>query len=192
MDEWCEEHNIFAKNWKQNDPLWIYSITDYWDQNVYDAAQDEIEKYNMLDTCRKRLEQIQGRHVSKEHAAEWFEAYGRQQLEEDYEPKQDSIDSLIIAGGQHYDVLTFALFQTAQHLFPDANSMCVTVTRGANEEYPVVLIPDQKLVFDLLGYYFKTREGVNTLLPDKKYVCALQSVLLDSDSDDWFDTDDYL
>ena len=76
-------------------------------------------------------------------------------LEKRAEPRPGTLDSLVLMGGR--DFLAEALALVAAILFP-RDHVYLAYANGQRRKGLRVIIPERRLVFDLVDFYLKTRE----------------------------------
>lgn len=154
MQNWCRDHAYYEPDgtkpvYKHGDPLWKFSRTDYWATKHMDAANDYVEQNDCVAKFKRTMEQ-QGRKFSDDDAA--YEAFFEICFDDIcslFEPKPDTLESMImIMGGQF---LYPAMAEAARVM--ELDDYIVQTEEG------VVLLPGKKLVFDFTGYYFDVVEG---------------------------------
>jgi hypothetical protein len=172
MATWCENEAYYITDehgnkktpiWTKGEPLWHLSRTDYWSNQLDKKAQYEIAQYDLVNTFHNRLEQVLGQTFTKDLITQLFHEKCYDYIYDHYKPKPDTIDSLILVLGKNY--ISTALLTVAELLFPD----CEVCFENHNTAGDTILIKEHKLVFDLLDYYYTTRDGDSCLLPDEEY-----------------------
>lgn len=156
MKVWCKHEAYFDSDgkkpkWNKGSPLWNLSRTDYHSTKMLDKANEKNDREQIVETYRKQMEIKTGKKIDDdefdEMCIELFE-----KLEEEFEPKPGTIDSLILVMGKNY--LTRTLKYCAKQLFPNDN---VKVIKDSDNS-DMILVLNQRIVFDLLNYYFSTRD----------------------------------
>jgi hypothetical protein len=166
IQDWCENHAFLMPDgsnpaWKRGAPLWRLSRTDYWHQKNNAAAEEYVERNGCLAKFKRTMEQ-QGRVFRDRHTAwEAFYEICWDQIIKDVEPKPDTLESMILVmgGGFLYNALSTA----ARRMFPVED---VIYAKGG-----MVLLPEQKLVFDFMTYYYDVVDsgGKPVLQSDAEY-----------------------
>ena len=164
MDTWCATQAHFEADgsrptWTEGEPLWHLSKTDYWGTKIQDAADKDIER---ATACAKKTLSAQGLDLNEYRKRQWGPG-DREEYEDEpdelwdrmfeeimsrHEPKPGTIESLILFLGRNF--MCRALLKTAQLMFGEEE--CGLFEEPCGDE--VVLIPNQKLAFDLLYYFF--------------------------------------
>ena len=169
MDNWCKTEAYFVNNherptWNIGEPLWNLSRTDYHESKIMDKANQYVEDNNMLNIYKKRMREILNvKFKNNEDAYEHFSNMCFENIMDMFKPKKGSIDSLILVMGKHY--IEDALMECAVKLFPDEEIV--------NDDESI-LIPGQKLVFDLFDFYWTKNGSTKFLQKDEYYddMCA--------------------
>jgi len=171
MDSWCATEAYFEPDgsrptWTEGEPLWHLSRTDYWSTKILEAANEEMER---AEACAKKTLSAQGLDLNEYRKRQWGPG-DREEYEDEpdelsnrmfeeimsrYEPKYGTIESLILYMGRNF--MCYALLKTAQLMFGEEACGLFEEPCGDN----VVLVPGQKLVFDLL-YYFISKDSKDT------------------------------
>ena len=170
MDTWCATHAPSSfkaegsrPTWTEGQPLWHLSRTDYWSTKIQDAAAEDLQR---ADACAKKTLSAQGLDLNEYRKRQWGpndreeyedepdELWIRmfQEITRRHQPKPGTIESLILFMGRNF--MCHALLKTAQLMFGEEECGLFEEPCGANAGDDVVLIPNQKLVFDLLYYFF--------------------------------------
>ena len=171
MDDWCQTHAYFVNGnerptWNKGEPLWHLSRTDYHYSKMMDQANDKVEKDHIFQTYKKRMGEITGRKFDD---FDDDDIYNRcfDEIMEEFKPKRHTIDSLILVHGKNY--ISNALFESAQLLFPDDDIMNFT-----SSDSEIIINVSKKIVFDLLDFYFSTRDQPIPI--DEDYINELMNV----------------
>jgi hypothetical protein len=176
MDSWCRSHayDTDARGnrpaWREGDPLWHLSRTDFWDINIRDSVDSHIDKNRMVEHMSRTMKNVMARpNITKDRCVDTLYAVLQSSGEYDllyerYSPKPDTIESLILVLGKNH--LSHALFHVANMLFPDDDLVLTT----DEEQIDIILVPDKHVVFDLLDFFYAKYELVEDLLrPDADY-----------------------
>lgn len=159
--------------WRRGDALWEYSKTDYWVEKHVNLAFEHIEEHGLVQKYARTKRNL-GFCLTDEQAFEGFLETCFGEIEEQFHPKPGSLESLIMISGKNF--IMPVLYEVAELIFGN----CIMV-----EDYDenwVVLVPDQKIVFDLYNWYFETREGDDMWMDDECYDIFLD-MALNSDTD---------
>lgn len=153
MQNWCEHNAYFEPDgskpkWKRGDPLWHLSRTDYWATRNMEAADEYIKQSDCFGKFKRSMEQ-QGRRFANDEAA-WdaFHDICMAQIDADFAPRPDTLETLIMVMGGEF--LYDALAATAHDM------KLGEVVRAPDG---MVLLPGKKLVFDHMSYFFDVVEG---------------------------------
>jgi hypothetical protein len=179
MNNWCTEELHSRQTYERGDPLWTFSKTDYWFTKLNDAAWEEVHKYNMIETFHKRMKQLYGKNYTddKDLVFEHFDETWHNAIMEQYAPKPDTLESMIMIMGKNYLSDTFnkvakiiynqSDYDSDEEVYgtPTDN---IIYTHYGNED-SIILISSEKIVFDLYDYYFSKIDGKSLLQPDKYY-----------------------
>lgn len=164
MLDWCFERAPYTADgvrptWHPGDPLWHLSCTNHWDAIITDRVDAKMDVL-FPDPYRayKRTMEAQFLPVVSEETfhdtiffEEWHSTYDK--VYKECQPRHGTLESLVLVMGSNY--LVFALAVTACLLFPDKRVFIVR--NGTGNDF--VVLPDDGIVFDLIGYYNKTRLG---------------------------------
>jgi hypothetical protein len=153
MNHWCDRHTNM-KRYERGDQLWKFSNYDYWEsEESYEAIEEsfnEVEKYGMVNTYKKRMKEVLDyKYDSSELNDSYIFSTCADAIRTKFTPKDDSIESFIMYGGKKY--IFKALFQVSIILFK--NSQLIIPAEVYPENNKFVLIPEEKIVFDLYDYY---------------------------------------
>lgn len=161
MHYWCRHvittQNGAGRSWHIGEPLWnLSSKKQYWETKILDKIYEEVERYSMFQTFLKRTHDIRGKKFKDmELAYSAFVSTCFDALFEEFQPRPNTIESLILVGGKNF--LTSSLHETASMLFPDDIIIWTSDTKNNN----VLLIPEHHIVFDMVEFYFATRDRKN-------------------------------
>lgn len=154
MNDWCSGT---AMSWHTNEPLWQLSRHEYWSRenkerlrNYVAATYGPHGHVHHSDAMRRaaNIEISQGA----------WDALLQERFYEESLPQPGTLDSLVLVDGEEY--LHDALLETATALFPESGIFSVD-PQGAS----YVVVPNEHLVLDLLGFYWYTREGDRSCSP---------------------------
>lgn len=172
MVDWCEHQAYYEYDhdgtktkpkWRRDTPLWTLSRTDYWDTRITKTINDDTTReFRCYQEALKRAGLLRSHrtfHTDSDSDSDpddedednrWMSFFHHKTdlLYHLNSPRSDSIDSFIMIMGKLY--LLDAMRKAAQILFPECDIICTEET---------VLIADEKLIFDLFGYYFETTDG---------------------------------
>lgn len=163
MEKWCETEAYLEKDdetgencppiYDPKKPLWRYSKTDFWDFKITEETNDFMEKEKIMEKYREKVKNETGRELDfeGEDEDEFFRIFNKHTSQ--FEPKTDTLESFIMIMGKN--CLSFPLFETAKKLFPK-NSVVRVKDENKNV---IILIPEEKIVFDIYDYFFCTREN---------------------------------
>ena len=165
MDYWCK-HEAYVEldnntpTWNIGDPLWHLSRSDYWLEKISQKVENKMERENTVAVYKKRMEAIYGFPIFTNDIADnddppLYETIYKtcyDAIWEDFEPKKGTIDSLIMIMGNNY--MTDALYLAAKKLFPTNHVLYDEDQYGTR----TILIVEKFIVFDLMGFYFQTRD----------------------------------
>lgn len=169
MAEWCRSEAYYTADgsrptWCKGEPLWQLSRTDYWDNKFLVESQRIDEetngprRYKYFADAMRRAANIEYGDEDEMHKAYYTIVLER--IQKSMEPKPGTLESLVLFMGRNY--IHEALLTTASLLFGEEN-----VSEEENsEEGLFVVVDDQRLVFDLLGYYFWTRDNDRHFVPE--------------------------
>lgn len=163
MHEWCAEHAPQTTDgpatWKPGDPLWHLSACSYWDDLIAMRTYDlfHVTYPNAYDNYVKAM---RARGLPCLMSADaFFDSEGvceeLDRLEERVQPRPGTLDSLVLMGGR--DFLAEALAVTAAILFPD-DHVYLAYANGQRRKGLRVIIPERRLVLDMVDFFLKTRE----------------------------------
>lgn len=132
-------------NYRRGTELWEYSDDrdDYWEEKLSAEADAYINDKNVLGKLEKTLSHL---GLSGLH----YVTNVKQEVYEQHKPKRDSIHALIFPDGPN--TLCNSLYETARILFPNSK-IILARSRSVFSPY-VVYILEEKIVFDLYGYYY--------------------------------------
>jgi len=177
MDNWCineafYEHKadgtMVKPTWSKGEPLWHLSRTDYHDIQISKRADEHIEKDRMVYHYKKTMENIFQTKYTKMLEDDLYEEFSLICYEKIYEecsPKLHTIDSLILFMGRNF--ISHALLACAEKLFPNNDVVFYSgKSKNPNDE---IYICEQKIVFDLLNFYYVTRNNYK-IIPKPKYI----------------------
>jgi hypothetical protein len=185
MTNWCKNHTKDMK-YKRGDQLWTFSETDYWSKNyndeVINEAMDEVCEYEMVNTYYKRMKEILGDSYDrcKDKDDDIFQICMSAVMKK-FTPKNDSLESLIMISGKNY--IIESLYEVAKIIF---RNKIIVLVDDADENNNFILIPSEKIVFDLFDYYFEREDETDIRLKsDDYYDC-----MCDYDENDEIDETD--
>lgn len=147
--------------WKKNDPLWSICTSQYWVDKLCEKVELYIDEHDLMTKYKKRMEQIQCRKFPSDIdtiIALWDSFYSScyDILIKEVEPKPHTLESLVLVDGKNY--ISYVLYEIAKQLFPN-DDVIVTHYKCHCD---MILVVQKKIVFDLLGFYFYTREKETT------------------------------
>ena len=192
MDNWCineafYEHKadgtMVKPTWSKGEPLWHLSRTDYHATKISDIVSERIKNERMVYHYKKTMEQI---FPKKYHKISNYDLHSEfsinffSKIYEECSPKPHTIDSLILFMGKNY--ISDALHECALKLFSndEVNFYHGNGNRGKKDN-DEIYIREQKIVFDLLDFYYVTRDN-SKIVPKPKYIPGVWGSSIDSES----------
>jgi hypothetical protein len=154
VNDYCAGSELL---WNKSEPLWQLSRGAYWsrENNV------RLEKYVAAEygpNGRRHLAEALCRAANIKTPRGAWDLLMQEKLYQESLPRPGTLESLVLIEGEEY--LHDALLATASSLFPECRVFSVDVA-GAS----YVVLPDVRLVMDLLGFYWYTREGDSSCSP---------------------------
>jgi hypothetical protein len=145
-----------GRTWRANEPLWPLSPCSYW-------SSDNIERFahgwKHYRSAMQRAANIRPSH------GVWADIV-QERIHEELLPLPCTLESLALISGGEY--IHQALLKTAECMFPDSRIFSV-----ASEDVDYVVLADEKLILDLLGYYSYTRDRDDAFAPQRFYELLL-------------------
>lgn len=99
MGLWGVPYND-VKPWKRGDSLWKYSRTDYWANKIMCEANEYVEENRMVHQYAKTMRDL-GFKLSKEQVEEGFSQTCLPEIEEKFDPKHGTLESIILIMGKN-------------------------------------------------------------------------------------------
>lgn len=169
--------------WKRGDDLW--SLTNHWFEKAHKLATKEMEDYNMISNYKKTMQQhFPRKTLSEDWMLSFYNVCYTDVLQRHF-PKPKTMQSLVVVPSdyRHKQCMTGALFDVAIELFQEEDAYVIEVSGLEVDDLKidsVVLVYEQKIVFDLVGYYMHTIEKDEDykLMPDRVYdiMCYLEMI----------------
>lgn len=170
MDNWCI-YEAFYKHqsdgtmvkpiWSKGEPLWHLSRTDYHATKIWNISNKRIENERMITNYEKRMIEIcpsKYTKMSKDEINIEFYDICSEKINDECSPKPHTLESLILVMGKNY--ISDALFACAEKLFPNNDIIYYhgngNIDKTDNDQ---IYIYDHKIVFDLLDFYYVTRDN---------------------------------
>lgn len=146
IEEWLHERNI-CYVWQKNEPLWFLTESNYWDERASYLANNHIISQNVTKHFKTSFNHATG-YVFKnnDEARSLMNKLVTPHIQSDFYPKDNTLESLVLLGGKNY--VSNALYRVCIELFPN-DRVIYTLDNQMND---AILLPDQKMVFDLEGY----------------------------------------
>ena len=180
MDNWCisqayykhlDDGTMVKPTWSKGKPLWNLSRTDYHHTHISNVVEDRIEKERMVYHYKKSMEQVlpsKYRKMSHDDLYEEFCMICFKNIFDECSPKPHTIESLILVMGKNY--ISDALHACALKLFPDNEVIFYNGNgRNSDTDNDEIYILEKKIVFDLLDFYYVTRDN-SKIIPKPKYI----------------------
>jgi hypothetical protein len=206
MEQWQEDNPTYTytgdthklRTYERGDPLWEFGRTDYWACKISPDDDDEtdiaarafvksltnVHPGLIFRGATKPGRLVPERDMDLELNYYMLSNVPNELYEQQYKknaPKPDSLESMIMMMGKNF--IREPLLTSAYILFGDAE--LIKDVDGNS----LILIPHEKIVFDLYNFYFITRDNDTNssfvLQKDEYY----DSKINDDDDDD--DDDDY-
>ena len=141
MNQWCQAYNPKIA-------LWQYTKTKYWETKIKrQIAKDAISNNCLIQYKRTMQNILLIKYNDNTTLLNCYVEKVYKNMYHEFKPQDGTIDSFILQNGQN--CIAPVLFETAIQLYPDT---MVKLVKDMNDN-DVVLIPEYKLVFDLLGFY---------------------------------------
>jgi hypothetical protein len=180
MDNWCineasytymDDGTLIESTWSKGKPLWHLSRTNYHYTHVCNVVEDRIKKERMVYHYKKSMEQVFPSKYIKMSYGDLYEEFSSicfENIINECSPKPHTIESLILVMGKNY--ISGALHACALKLFPD-NKVIFYNGNGKNSDTDndEIYILEKKIVFDLLDFYYVTRDN-SKIVPKPKYI----------------------
>lgn len=188
-----------SRLYNRGDSLWKFSNDDgdYWMDKIHNNEEDFDADLNSFVKSIANVHPclvVRGKEMipSRQKLIEFFmdnEAYEEHIIRqhEKNAPKKETIDSMIMIGGKSY--LTKPLYIAATMLFYGHQVFVVEDIDGNDQ----ILIPGQKIVFDLYNFYFITRDkdtNPSVVLQSDEYYDSKFGVI-DEYNEMYYSSDDY-
>lgn len=135
--------------WRKNDPLWQL-VEDGWFWSRWGYRMQMLEEATYGKDIRKHSKSAICRAANikaSEGFVDVLVARLREDLYKESRPKPGTLDSLLLIPRR--ELLHTALLETACHLVPDSRIFSLDIESGS-----YVVLPDEHLVLDLLGFYW--------------------------------------
>jgi hypothetical protein len=175
----------WSDSWKKGDPLWNLGNSDYWAFKAHDRMNASLKaEHGGWDACIRNYRRAiangcRKTYTSKRAAQHAFCEVVLDKIWNDFEPRNGTVESLIMPDGE--SLLIPALEEMARRMFPDKE---IYVSQLTDYEVPKVLILDDSIVFDLIGFFMWTREANKDYDPANIYIEELDQSDSEADSDD--------
>jgi hypothetical protein len=171
MQYWCEFQafpNIddSVPQWRKGDPLWHLSRTDYWNVKICRQVDAHLDRNKYYENYKQSMERVYGKPLK--HCQNSFDYLMMVSGEYDnlygfYSPQPDTIESLILVSGKNH--ISECLYTIACDIFRNQEVLMVKDDRNND----MILIPEEKKVYDLLDFYYWKYDNVSSLLKDTSY-----------------------
>lgn len=164
--------------WQRGDPVWFLTSSNYWDRR----AEIKIQERHMMQKYKKSFSNATGyRFVSNQDLYTKFYKFVYPKIQYDLFPKPNTLESLVLIGGN--EAISSAMYNIALSL---CNNSEVVSVYDEEEEHRWILMPQQKIVFDIEGYYMynKSRDPRYSLASFNSLLDHLTIWNIDSDSND--------
>jgi len=191
--------------YERGDPLWEFGRTDYWACKIYEDPRDKDETDITVKAFAKSMMNVHpgllirgkpkpGRvmpECDEDLVGQFYTTSGAMSEQMDRQhakraPKPDTLESMIMMMGKNF--IRDPLFVAAEMLFGDA--ILIKDIDGNS----LILIPHEKIVFDLYNFYFITRDKDTNpsfvLQSDEYYDSKINDDDYDDDDDDDYDDDE--
>lgn len=151
------------RSYKHGDPLWKMSGNMYWPIKIAERAQELCRQEQHLHKMKKTLRNM-GWHLRDPSAT--YRKVCMPEVLRECSPKQDSLESFVFSEGIF--VYANSMFIIARHMFP-GEEVKLIYSSGT----PRVLVPRQKIVFDLMRYYYHKYDKKPSHVIDQGYYNSL-------------------
>lgn len=146
INNWIVNNNACCI-WQKGEPIWFLSDSPYWDDRAMSLTNKYIYDNNIFSNFIKSYHNATGIiFKKKKEAKSIFQKDVVSKLKMDFYPKDGSIESLVLLGGRNY--VSSALYKVCTQLFPN-REVIYTIDDQIDD---VILIPDEKIIFDIEGY----------------------------------------
>jgi hypothetical protein len=161
----------WSDGWKKGNPLWNLSNIDYWTLKAHNRMMAYVDAVHggwnacicnygraIANGCRKT-------YKNKEVTQDAFCDVVVDKIWNEFEPQKGTIESIIMPVGE--SLLIPALEEVASRMFPGKK---IYVSQLTDYEVPKVLIMDDSIVFDLIGFFMWTRDTDRDYNPANIYI----------------------
>lgn len=155
--------------WQRGEPVWYLTPSNHWDIIVDQKVNIKIQEENLKPKFINSFHNATGYlFKGKNDSSIKFHHIVYHNIRNEFFPKPNSLESLVLIGGNN--AISYAMYRIAIDMFEHTE-----VTSVFDEEgHMWILLPNEKIVFDIEGYYMFTR------CRDHKYDISLYSTFLDN------------
>lgn len=134
--------------WQKGEPIWFLANTKFWDYRARCMLSEEIQRCKLISKFSTSFQNATSYKFKNYNDLESkFTEIVYRNMINDYYPKKDSIESLVLLGGN--DATSYSMYSIAKLMFPNESVVYSFDEYG----HQWVLIPHQNWVFDLEGYF---------------------------------------
>lgn len=155
--------------WQRGEPVWFFTPSNHWDILADQKTNIIIQEENMLTKFKNSFSNATGYSFKNKHDLyKKFQHLVYQNIRCEFFPKLNTLESLVIIGGNN--AISYAMYSIATALF----SLSVVTNVSDDQGHLWILLPEEKIVFDLEGYYMSTR------MHDERFEISAYGTFLDN------------